>query len=64
MVVSLGSRLAVITADVIVLAATWHKTLGTVREAKRLQIQMPLSTVLIRDGMHICLEFAHRYYEL
>ena len=48
--VSLGTRLAVILADVIVLATTWHKTMGTVRQAAHHRIQIPLSVILIRDG--------------
>ena len=49
-IVSLGTQIAVVAADVIVLAVSWRKALGTVREAARLNIKTPLSMVLIRDG--------------
>ena len=49
-IVSLGTQIAVVAADVIVLAVSWRKALGTVREASRLNIKTPLSMVLIRDG--------------
>ena len=49
-IVSLGPQIAVVAADVIVLAVSWRKALGTVREASRLNIKTPLSMVLIRDG--------------
>lgn len=48
--VNLGTRLPVIFADMIVLAVTWIKALGTVRDARRLNIRVPLSEVLVRDG--------------
>lgn len=55
--VSLGTRLAVVLADVIVLAVTWINAFGTVREARRAKIKVPLSQVLIRDGRLItCLD--------
>ncbi len=48
--VSLGTRLAVITADIIALVVSWRKALRTVREASRLNMRVPLGMVLIRDG--------------
>ena len=53
--VSLSTRIALIIADVIVLAVTWRKAASTVREASRINVRVPLSEVLIRDG-------EHRYY--
>ncbi|KAI0684057.1 hypothetical protein BC835DRAFT_1294107, partial [Cytidiella melzeri] len=50
MVMSLSTRGCVILADVIVLVVTWIKTFGTVREASRLKIKVPLSEIMIRDG--------------
>ena len=53
--VSLSTRIALIIADVIVLAVTWRKAASTVKEASRINVRVPLSEVLIRDG-------EHRYY--
>ncbi|KAI0084405.1 hypothetical protein BDY19DRAFT_909879 [Irpex rosettiformis] len=39
-----------ILADLIVLVVTWMKTAGTVRKASYLNIKVPLSELLIRDG--------------
>ncbi|KAI0685329.1 hypothetical protein BC835DRAFT_1290468 [Cytidiella melzeri] len=50
MVISISTRGCVILADVIVLVVTWTKAFGTVREASRLKIKVPLSEILIRDG--------------
>ena len=47
---SLATRISVIVADLVVLAVTWHKAVGTVREAYRLGIRVPISEVLLRDG--------------
>jgi hypothetical protein len=41
---------AAIIADLIVLAVTWYKTVGIVREAHLLGIRMPIGEVLFRDG--------------
>lgn len=48
--VSLARCIAAITADIIALAVAWKKAVGTVRQASRLNIRMPLSKVLIEDG--------------
>ncbi|KAI0704975.1 hypothetical protein BC835DRAFT_1261773 [Cytidiella melzeri] len=48
--VSISTRGCVILADVIVLVVTWMKANGTVREALRFRIEVPLSKILIRDG--------------
>lgn len=50
--VSLSTRIALIIADIIVLAITWKRTASTVREASRINVRVPLSEVLIRDGKH------------
>lgn len=49
--VSLSTRIAVIVADLIVLAVTWYKAAGTVIEAYRLGIRVPVSEILLRDGL-------------
>ncbi|KAI0092954.1 hypothetical protein BDY19DRAFT_398879 [Irpex rosettiformis] len=48
--VSLGVRLAVIAADIIAVIVNWRKAIGTVREASRLNIKVPLSMALIQNG--------------
>ena len=50
MLVSLSTRLSVVLSDVLLLVATWWKTAGTRREARKAQIRTPLMTLLIRDG--------------
>ncbi|KAI0705217.1 hypothetical protein BC835DRAFT_1459262 [Cytidiella melzeri] len=47
---SFSTRGSVILADVIVLAVTWAKAIGTFRQASRLNVKVPLSEILIRDG--------------
>ncbi len=49
-VVSLFTRFAVIASDILVLAVTWAKTLQLYREARRLKIATPLTTLLLRYG--------------
>lgn len=49
-IVSLASRVSIIMADSIVLGVTWMRAAGTVREARRLRLQVTLSEVLLRDG--------------
>jgi hypothetical protein len=41
---------AAIIADLIVLAVTWYKTVGIVREACLLGIEMRIGEILFRDG--------------
>ncbi|KAI0685094.1 hypothetical protein BC835DRAFT_1421587 [Cytidiella melzeri] len=55
--VAFTTRGSIILADVIVLVVTWVKTVGTVREASRINIKVPLSEILLRDGtlFFICL---------
>lgn len=48
--VSVSVRLAVIAADIIALAVSWKKAVGTVREAARFNLEVSISGVLIRDG--------------
>ncbi|KAI0088349.1 hypothetical protein BDY19DRAFT_950467 [Irpex rosettiformis] len=48
--ISLSTRVALIIADLIVLVVTWRQAAGTVREASRINVRVPLSEVLIRDG--------------
>ncbi len=47
---ALISRISVIIGDMLVLVVTWKKTAQSYREARRLKIQAPLATMLIRDG--------------
>ncbi len=54
LLVSLATRLAVVLADILVLVLTWMKTFGTRREASRIHIEVPMITLLIRDGMFSC----------
>ncbi len=49
--VALGTRLAVITADAIVLAVTWTKTYTTRKDGLRLGMEIPLTSLLLRDGL-------------
>ncbi|KAI0687826.1 hypothetical protein BC835DRAFT_1419660 [Cytidiella melzeri] len=49
-IVSFSTRGCVILADVIVLVVTWIKAIGVVRAASRLDLKVPLSEILIRDG--------------
>ncbi|THG98181.1 hypothetical protein EW026_g3951 [Hermanssonia centrifuga] len=48
--VTLGTRLSVIVADIIVLALTLQKTFGHRIDAIRAGVQTPLSALLLRDG--------------
>jgi hypothetical protein len=41
---------AAIIADIIVLAITWYKTVGIVREAHLLGMRMRIGETLFRDG--------------
>ena len=43
-------RAAVIVANTLVLILTWAKTFRVQREAMRLNMRLPLSTLLLRDG--------------
>ncbi|KAI0083312.1 hypothetical protein BDY19DRAFT_979690, partial [Irpex rosettiformis] len=49
-IVSLALRITNIAADAIALIIAWRKAIGSVREASRRCIRVPLSEVLIRDG--------------
>ncbi|THG94811.1 hypothetical protein EW026_g6727 [Hermanssonia centrifuga] len=48
--VSLGTHLALIAADVLVLALTWNRTFTHRMAAIRVGVQTPLSAMLLRDG--------------
>lgn len=48
--VTLASRISLVVSDLMVLGATWVKTIRTVHKARRLNMQVPLSKVLLRDG--------------
>lgn len=45
------TRIAPLLSDIVAVVFTWIKTFGHVREARRLTINVPLSTCIFRDGM-------------
>ncbi|EMD39713.1 hypothetical protein CERSUDRAFT_81089 [Gelatoporia subvermispora B] len=45
------TRTSVITADLIVLLATWFKTYSIMREAKRHNLRTPLAKILLQDDL-------------
>ncbi|THG94467.1 hypothetical protein EW026_g7011 [Hermanssonia centrifuga] len=49
-IVTIGTRIPVIIADILVLALTWRKTFRHRMEAIRVGVQTPLSALLLRDG--------------
>ncbi len=49
-IATLAARLAVIAADILVLALTWRLTFRHWREGVRAGMRTPLSTMLLRDG--------------
>ncbi len=50
MTVSAANRGSLIVADLVVLAVTLRKTLGTLRTASRLHMRVPLVATLVKDG--------------
>ena len=50
LIVSTISRAIVTVTDIIALMVALKKAVGTVREASRYRVRVPLSDVLIRDG--------------
>ncbi|OCH87695.1 hypothetical protein OBBRIDRAFT_837171 [Obba rivulosa] len=48
--VAVATRTSVIAADILILFVTWSKTYGTLRNARRSDIKVPISTLLLRDG--------------
>ena len=49
-----GTRIAVIFGDAIVLFFSWRKTMSIRKEASSAHIKVKLTTLLIRDGAHLC----------
>jgi len=47
---TIGTRVAVILSDLIVLVVTWSRTYAMKREANRLNLKTPLVTMLLLDG--------------
>lgn len=47
----IGTRIALILADTIVVAVTWRKTYQQCQEAMRLGMRARVSAVLLRDGV-------------
>lgn len=50
LIVALSTRLAVIVADIIVLAVTWLNTFATVKQASSAGIRVSISQAILRDG--------------
>ncbi len=50
MTVALGTRLALIISDILVLTLTWRKTFRQRMDAARIGVRTPLSSLLLRDG--------------
>lgn len=53
-IVTRATRSCVIAADGLILLLTLVKTLGHQREASRLRMKVPLTSLLIRDGRSHC----------
>lgn len=51
-VVTLCARIPAILADMLVLWVTWHKTGGLSRRRDYRGAQMPITSLLLRDGEH------------
>lgn len=49
------TRAAVIAGDAIVLVVTWVKTWHTYKIASSVDLQVPLSYLILRDGALFCL---------
>ena len=49
--VAVTARVAMIVADILVIAATWIKLYRTVRDTRDLQLPVTASAVLLTDGM-------------
>ncbi|KAI0337839.1 hypothetical protein BDW22DRAFT_1464303 [Trametopsis cervina] len=47
---SLTSRISATLGDIIVLTITWHKTMSNYRAGRKHNLNVPLTTLLIRDG--------------
>ncbi len=49
--VALATRIAVAIGDILVLAATWHKTYKYRMDTTRTGMRAPLAHLLLRDGV-------------
>ena len=49
------SRGSLIVVDSIVLVLTWNKTFSNWNEARRLGLDLSVSTCLLRDGKYLCI---------
>ena len=58
--VSLATRVPVIVADALVLVLTWMKTYQQVRDARRLNISLSVTTCLVRDGESVAAELKRK----
>ena len=62
---SITTRLSAIIADILTLVLTWSKTWATYREARAIQMKVPLITLLLRDGeVLFCCCIRHSAYVL
>ena len=49
-IVGIATRAAGVAIDVAVILFTWYKTYGIKRESRRLGVNTPYVTLLLRDG--------------
>ena len=49
------ARGSLVAADLIVLVLTWTKTFRNWNEARRLNLDLSVSTCLLRDGKYLCI---------
>ncbi|KAI0085146.1 hypothetical protein BDY19DRAFT_458363 [Irpex rosettiformis] len=49
-VLTLISRIAVVTGEIIAVVVSWKKAIGTVRQAIRYDLRLSLSTALVQNG--------------
>ncbi len=54
--VAVGTRLAVVVADILLIAFTWYKTFQNRMVGLRVGMRTPLSSLLLRDGMLFFIE--------
>ena len=55
LLVAYVTRSSLVAADLIVLVLTWTKTFGSWKEARRLNVELSVSTCLLRDGKSLCI---------
>ena len=50
-----ATRSSLVAADLIVLVLTWTRTFHNWNEARKLNLQLSVSTCLLRDGKSLCI---------